>query len=292
MNKEKSTLTTILKDVLFDLLGGSAYSAGIVCFLSPAQIAPGGISGISVILNHLFGAPIGTVTLLLNLPLLLLAWRFLGRVFALKTLKSVLIQAVITDAFSVFMPVYQGDFILAAVFGGVCMGTGLALIFMRGSTTGGTDIISRLIQLRYRHISIGRLILQVDMVVVAASMLVFKNIEVGLYAMMTIFTSTKIVDSVLFGLYTGKLVLIVSGKNREICREITEKLGRGATFLRGEGGYSGEEKQVLLCAIRPPEYHRMQEIVRKIDPDGFVITVQASEILGQGFSPIREESVK
>ena len=156
----------------------------------------------------------------------------------------------------------------------------------------GMDIISRLIQLRYRHISIGRLILQVDMVVVAASMLVFKNIEVGLYAMMTIFTSTKIVDSVLFGLYTGKLVLIVSGKNREICREITEKLGRGATFLRGEGGYSGEEKQVLLCAIRPPEYHRMQEIVRKIDPDGFVITVQASEILGQGFSPIREESVK
>lgn len=288
---QSSALGKLAVDLLYDIMGGLIYAVALVCFVAPAQIAPGGVSGISVIVSHLTGLPLGALNLAMNIPLLILAWRFLGHGFTLRTLKTVGIQVVLIELASALFPVYQGEPILAALFGGVGIGAGLGVVFMRGSTTGGTDIISRLIQRRFRHVSIGKLLFLIDLMVLTASVLVFRNLEVGLYGMIAIFTTSRLLDSFLFGLYTGKLVLVISNWGEEISQAILSRLDRGVTFLKGEGGYSGQDKRILLCAVRAAEHHRVEEIIKEIDPDAFTITLQATEIVGEGFRPITENKV-
>ena len=241
--------------------------------------------------NFLTGLPVGTVNLAFNIPLLLLAWRFLGRVFTLKTLRSVFIQSVMIDLASLWLPAYTGDRIMAALFGGIASGVGLALVFMRGSTTGGTDIVSRLIQLRYRHLSMGKLLFLVDVVVLLLSVVVFRNIEAGLYGMLSVYTAGKVLDNVLYGLDTGKVLLVISERNGEIAQGIMEAMNRGVTFLHGAGAWSGEKKQVLLCAVRAQQCYQVEEIIRGVDPDAFMIVMEANEIAGEGFRPITEDKV-
>ncbi len=278
-------------DVLYEAAGGFILAVGVSCFMTPAQMAPGGVSGLAILVNFLTGLPVGTVNLAFNIPLLLLAWRFLGRRFTVKTLRSVFIQSVMIDLTTLWLPAYTGERVMAALFGGLASGVGLALVFMRGSTTGGTDIVSRLIQLRYRHLSIGRLLFSVDVVVLLLSVVVFRNIEAGLYGMIAIYTSGKVVDNILYGLDTGKVLLVVSEKNRQIADQVMETLNRGVTFLKAEGGWSGEDKKVLLCAVRAAQCYRVEEIVRGVDPEAFVIVMEANEIAGEGFRPITEDKV-
>ena len=184
-------------DLLYTVAGAAILAVGVSCFVGPAQIAPGGVSGLSILVNFLTDLPVGAVNLAFNIPLILLAWKFLGRRFTLRTLVTVLIQSVLMDVITLWIPVYTGERIMAALFGGVASGVGLALVFMRGSTTGGTDIVSRLLQLRYRHLSIGRLLFLVDVVVLLLSVAVFRNIEAGLYGMIAIFASGKVLDNIL-----------------------------------------------------------------------------------------------
>ena len=243
------------------------FAIGLGCFVGPAQIAPGGVSGLSIIINYLTGLPVGSLNMGINIPLLLLAWRFLGRRFTLKTLRSVFIQSVMIDLVGRWLPVYAGDRIMSALFGGVAIGVGLAPVFMRGSTTGGTDIVSRLIQLRFRHVSIGKLLFMVDTAVLLLSVAVFRNIETGLYGMITIYTSNRILDGILYGLDTGKVVLVISEKNQQIAQQVMDRLERGATFLQAEGAWSGQEKKVLLCVVRAVQCYRVEEIVRGVDKE-------------------------
>lgn len=278
-------------DLLYTVAGAVILAVGVSCFVGPAQIAPGGVSGLSILVNFLTGLPVGAVNLAFNIPLILLAWKFLGRRFTLRTLVTVLIQSVLMDVITLWIPVYTGERIMAALFGGVASGVGLALVFMRGSTTGGTDIVSRLLQLRYRHLSIGRLLFSVDVVVLLLSVAVFRNIEAGLYGMIAIFASGKVLDNILYGLDTGKVLLVVSGKNQEIAARIMETLKRGVTFLHGSGAWSGTERQVLLCAVRAQQCYRVEEIVRGVDKEAFVIVLEATEIAGEGFRPITEDKV-
>lgn len=278
-------------DLLYTVAGAAILAVGVSCFVGPAQIAPGGVSGLSILVNFLTDLPVGAVNLAFNIPLILLAWKFLGRRFTLRTLVTVLIQSVLMDVITLWIPVYTGERIMAALFGGVASGVGLALVFMRGSTTGGTDIVSRLLQLRYRHLSIGRLLFSVDVVVLLLSVAVFRNIEAGLYGMIAIFASGKVLDNILYGLDTGKVLLVVSGKNQEIAARIMETLKRGVTFLHGSGAWSGAERQVLLCAVRAQQCYRVEEIVRGVDKEAFVIVLEATEIAGEGFRPITEDKV-
>ena len=278
-------------DLLYTVAGAAILAVGVSCFVGPAQIAPGGVSGLSILVNFLTDLPVGAVNLAFNIPLILLAWKFLGRRFTLRTLVTVLIQSVLMDVITLWIPVYTGERIMAALFGGVASGVGLALVFMRGSTTGGTDIVSRLLQLRYRHLSIGRLLFSVDVVVLLLSVAVFRNIEAGLYGMIAIFASGKVLDNILYGLDTGKVLLVVSGKNQEIAARIRETLKRGVTFLHGSGAWSGAERQVLLCAVRAQQCYRVEEIVRGVDKEAFVIVLEATEIAGEGFRPITEDKV-
>lgn len=292
MNKlGKTGASRFAVDIIFDIVSGIFYAIGLNCFSAPNQIAPGGVSGISVLLQHLFGFNLGIVMMTINIPLLLLAWRFLGREFTLKTLKTVAIQTFILDMTAPFTPVYTGEFIIAALFGGVFIGIALALVFMRGSTTGGGDIVSRLVQLRFRHVPIGKLMFFFDVLVLVASVLVFHNIEAGLYGMICIFTISKVIDGILYGLYTGKVLLIISPRQQDIADDILKKLDRGVTFLDGVGAYSGKQKQVLMCAVRSNEYHSVEEIVKLHDPEAFVLTLEAKEIQGEGFRPITQAKV-
>ena len=287
----KQKAREFLLDVLYDGAGGAVFAIGLGCFVGPAQIAPGGVSGLSIIINYLTGLPVGSLNMGINIPLLLLAWRFLGRRFTLKTLRSVFIQSVMIDLVGLWLPVYAGDRIMSALFGGVAIGVGLALVFMRGSTTGGTDIVSRLIQLRFRHVSIGKLLFMVDTAVLLLSVAVFRNIETGLYGMITIYTSNRILDGILYGLDTGKVVLVISEKNQQIAQQVMDRLERGATFLQAEGAWSGQEKKVLLCVVRAVQCYRVEEIVRAADPDAFLVVMEANQIAGEGFRPITSDKV-
>ncbi|MEG2073496.1 MAG: YitT family protein [Angelakisella sp.] len=291
MMKERFDYRTLIVDIIYDIASALFFAVGLSCFSAPNEIAPGGVSGIAVLVQYLFGLQLGTVSLLINIPLLLLAWKLLGRDFTFRTLKTVAIQTVVLNYIAPYFPVYKGEYIIAALFGGVFIGVSLALVFMRGSTTGGADIVSRLVQRKLRHLPIGKLMLGFDLVVLLASMMVFGNIETGLYGLISIYATSRVVDGMLYGLDTGKVLLVISPKQKEIANIILDKLGRGVTFLDGHGAYSGEQKQVLMCAVRAAEYHSVEEIIRTLDPDAFVLTLEAGEIQGEGFRSIAQEKV-
>ena len=288
MNLKKPFLLKALLDFIFFVGGSILFAIGMQTFIAPNQIAPGGISAIAIVLNYLTNLPIGLWSFLLNVPLLLLGARFLGMAFTWKTLETVVIMSVLTDAFS-WLPVYQGDVLLAALFGGLLMGAGMALVFLRDSTTGGVDILSRLIQLRLPYLPMGKLLLLIDIVVICISALVFGTIEVVLYSLVAVAVSSYTIDSVMYGLDRGKLVHIFSAKNQGIAKRVIEELNRGCTLLNATGAYSGEPQQALLVAVRLQQYHRLKEIVHEEDPQAFLIVTDSSEVLGEGFKPIQKQ---
>lgn len=269
-------------DALFFGVGSLLYAVSVNVFTSPNHIAPGGLTGIATVLHYLIGTPIGTVILILNIPLLLAAWKVLGLHFVLKTGIATVLVSVVMDTSVLFLKPYQGDTLLAALYGGVLSGVGLSCFFLRGATTGGTDIAGRLIQRRFPHMAIGRLLLIMDVFVVIFAVICYRNLNNGLYAMIAIFTSTKVIDSVLYGTSSGRMLVIVSEQQAAIAQAI-HTLGRGVTLLPAKGGYTHQEKDVLLCAVRPNEVAKLQKIVTQADPHAFTIVLEASEIMGEGF---------
>lgn len=275
-------------DLVYDLVGSILFAVGIVCFVNPANLAPGGMSGIAILLNYLWGLPIGLMSTLLNVPLLILSCLFLGRSLTIKTVKSLLISSIMVDmVVTRLVPVYVGDQMIGAVFGGVLMGAGLAVIFLRGSTTGGTDIISFLVRKWYPHIPIGRLMMVVDCVILGISIVVFGNMEAGLYGLISLFCCTKVIDSIIYGLDKGSMVTVISAKNDEIAAQIMKELERGVTLLDGKGAYTGDKREVLICAVRKQQYGRLRAIVYENDPSAFMIVSETSEVLGEGFKAVK-----
>lgn len=289
--KHKKILKTYGVDIIFDLMSAIIFSVAMHCFIAPWQVAPGGVSGISIMVNYLTGLSIGTVTFCINIPLLLLAWKFLGVTFTLRTLKTVSIQTLVLNISESVLPIYQGEKMMVVLFGGLLMGFALAIVFRRGSTTGGTDIVGRLLQRSFRHMSIGKLMMVVDIVIVIVSMAVFRNIETGLYAVIAIFAFGKALDSVLYGMNTGKMIMIISDKHDEISKDIMESIDRGVTLFYAKGGYSNSDKFVLMCAVRGNEYHKVEEVIKNHDHSAFVLTWEAGEIQGEGFRELTAEKV-
>ena len=227
--------------------------------------------------------------LVINLPLLIAAWYKCGAAFTVRTLIVTVLSSAIIDGTARFLPPFRGDKILVALFGGVLAGAGLGLIYLRGATTGGSEVVARLLERRLRHIPIGRLILLVDAVVVAASALVYKQLESALYAMVLIFVSTSIMDAIVYGGDTGRMLLVMSRKEELLCRKILEEMGRGVTLLNATGAYTGEDKRVLLCAVRRSEMYQLRTLVQDCDPDAFLIVVSTEEVLGEGFKRIEQK---
>lgn len=288
---------TIILDSAIIFIGCVIYAISIDVFTSPNDIAPGGIIGISTMVHYLVPLlPIGAMTFVVNIPIFIwggvdLGWKYMGRSLVTTALSSVIIDVLTIDFFRSILPAYTGDKVLAAVFGGVLSGVGLSLIFYRGSSTGGTDIVSRILHKKMPHLSVGNIMLVFDFVVVVIAAVVYQNIENALYALISIFVYTKVIDAVLYGVArdNGKLLFIVTKKYNEVTQEIIKKVDRGVTLLDAEGGFSGDNKKVVMCAVRPQQVHKTNRVVMSIDPEAFIITATAGSIRGKGFPSIDEE---
>lgn len=282
--KNTQNIKKIIADTGFDIAGSLMIAIGIYCFCEQADIAPGGLSGLSIMLKYLFGLPVGLLTLIMNIPLLITAYKHMGKEFTVRTLRSVFISTFILDNIvTPFFPQYAGDRLLGSIFGGICNGTGLGLIFMRGSSTAGTDVISYMIERKHPHIPIGRALLLIDCIVLLISILVFGNVESGLFGFVALFCQSKVIDGIVYGLNRSKSVTIISRKNDKIAQRIIGELRRGATLLHGAGAFSGDSRQVILCIVRANEFYRLKHIIATEDPSAFVIVADASEIHGEGF---------
>jgi uncharacterized membrane-anchored protein YitT (DUF2179 family) len=278
----------ILTDALFILAGCAVFSVSVSVFTAPNKIAPGGVTGIATMLQYLFHTPIGVMIFVLNIPLLALAMRYIGGRFIVKTIICTALVSVGVDLMAL-LPKYSGNLLLAALYGGVLSGAGLGLVFLRGATTGGTDVASRLVKLKYGHIPMGRMMMIIDACVVSVSAVVFQSVDSALYAMVTIFTSSRVIDFILYGSDNCKMALVISEKKEEIAKIITTNLSRGVTVIHGTGYYTGRERNVLLCVVRPPEASKLRSIVKSIDQQAFVILCDAGEVLGEGFKSINKE---
>lgn len=289
--KSNSVIQNFIVDTLFDLVGSAMVAISVVCFSSANNIAPGGVTGISIMGNYLFGIPISVLTMSLNVPLLILAWIFLGREFTFKTFKTVVIMTLMIEFATQFLPVYTENILLAALFGGVIDGIGVALVFMRSSTTGGADVVSRLIQLKFPAMQVGKLMMLVNACVLLTAAVVYGNIESSLLGLVSIFAASTVIDHLLYGRDTGKLMMIMTKKPDEVSAVIINELNRGCTLLDGKGAFSKGEQPVLLCVVRKSQYLDLKRIVDRIDTAAFMISMEAGEIIGEGFKDI-EESTK
>ena len=273
-------------DYCLIFLGAVLYALSVSYFTAPNDIAPGGLTGIATMLNHLFSIPIGTTVLLLNIPLFIWGAIENGRRFILRTIIATSLVSLLIDLFQLPDITYHGDRVIAAVFVGILYGTGLGFILLRGGSTGGTDIIARNLNRRFPYLSIGRIVLISDAVVVVLSAVVYGNIENALYAVIAIFTSSKLIDAVVFGFSrdNGKLMIVITSMPDEVTSVLTTKVNRGVTVLSARGGYSHTPRGVILCAVRPHDAYRVKAAVTDTDGEAFMITVPATAISGLGFS--------
>lgn len=276
-------IKNLLIDFLFYILGSSAYSVAVILFLSANEISPGGLTGIATALNYLFHFPIGTVVFLLNIPVLIIGFFKFGKFFILKTAIATVIVSVLLDIFEIFLPQPKIDLILASIFGGILMGLGISLIMLRGGTTGGVDIIAKLINKRFSHIGIGRIMLIIDTLVVTLSALVYKNIQSALYSVMALYASSRIMDLLLYGADRGKIVYIISEQPQDIVSDIMTVVRRGVTVIDVIGGFSNESKKMIMCTVRMNEVSSVIKNAKKRDNNAFIVVAEAGEIIGNGF---------
>lgn len=276
------------KDLLFDAVyiisGTTLYCIGISGFLEPADISPGGVTGIATLLNHIIGVPAGLTLFLLNLPLLILGLIKLGGSMTVKTIISTALSSVFLDLFDAFLPPISRDTILCALAGGLLVGTGMGVLFLNGATSGGTDIAAKLVKIKYPYVSTGRLILIFDALVIGTASLFYGNIESALYAALGVFVSTTVIDRILYGGGGGKLAFIITDNPADIKNSIFHRLKRGVTEITIKGGYSGQDKTLMLCAIRRNQLGEFQRAVKETDQNSFIILTEVGEILGRGFN--------
>ena len=284
MNLNKKSALQLLKNNIMWVIGCSLYSIGVCCFAVPNSIAQSGFTGIAVIVNHLLSLPVGIVNLALNIPMLILMWIFLGRQLVARTLWVTVILSAALDIFGAIMPTYTGDTLLASLFCGILEGTGLGLITITGATSGGTDIVARLIHKKWKFITIGKVVLVADALVIISNMIVFRSIESGLYAIITIFASTRLIDSMVYGTGNGKMLMIITEKPEEISKAIITSSHRGVSIVPVVGAYTGENKNMLICVARRHEIPGIIRTAKAIDHKTFIIVSEANEILGEGFN--------
>lgn len=273
-----------LMDWSFDILGALIQAVGVWCFVEPCRIAPGGASGIALLLNYLIHIPVGTLTLLMNIPLLIASWMLLDRKMTVRTIRTVVIMTVCLDyVIAPIMSQYVGDRLISSAFGGILVGAGMALIFMRGSTTGGGDILAKLLQKRFPWMQTGYAIMVIDLVIISLSIPVFGGLEDALYGIISMVCTTQTIDALLYGMNKGTMVLIASRHNRQIADEIMATLGRGTTFFKSVGGYSRKEGETLMCIVDRKQFHAVKSIIDKWDRGAFVVASETKEVYGEGF---------
>ncbi len=271
-------------------LGSALFAAGFQFFLYPNSIIVGGVSGIAMIINYLVGLPVGIMTIVLNIPLFIIAWKHFGGKFIISSLVGMLLSSVLVDVLAVIDYSPTDDMLLACLIGGAIKGLGLGLIYYAGATTGGTDIIAKFVRLRFPYINFGTIVLLTDAVIIIAFAAIFDRVEAAMYAVIAMFVVSKVIDLVLYGIDNSSVCYIISENSEQLVKDITDKLHRGVTILSGEGAYSHKDKQVLLCVIKRTQIADIRKIIRNIDENAFFIVSDAKNVFGKGFGDISDFS--
>ena len=290
MIQEKKTLKTHIKDYLIITIASFFYGIAISQFLDPNDIAPGGVSGLAMIINRIINIEVGTIIFMLNVPILLMGLYKFGLKFLISTIYSTFMCSVFTNLMAVYPPI-TSDPLLATICGCALASVAIGFIFKAGATTGGTDIIVKVLRLRFPHLKTGRLFLICDMFVVLLSAFVFEHSDSALYAVIGVFLMSIVFDMVLYGADGAKLIYIISNCWQEIATRMLVELDVGATYLEGEGAYSNERKRVIMCVVRKQIAPQIEEIVKEEDPNAFMIISSAAEIYGEGYKNIFSEKI-
>lgn len=292
MKTSKKSITKILWDYLIIIVACALYSFGFICFYQSNNLSVGGFTGVAQILNYFLPfLPIGTTALVMNIPILILAWKkqgpglLIGTIFAI-TMTSLMIDG-LNYAFGLFPPM---DPLLAGIYGGVAVGVGVGLLMLKGATTGGTELLARLLKYVIPNLSIGNLCLIVDVIVVIAYALVFKSIDNALYGIISMYVFSLAVDAVVYGSNNAKVAYIISNHSEDITKHLLG-MELGITLLKGEGAYTGDAKKVVLCAFKRKEIVPIKAAVTAIDPAAFIIVCEAHEVLGEGFAEYSPDSL-
>lgn len=267
------------------LTGVIITALGLDMFLVPNKIAAGGVSGAATIVHHLIGVPVGLMMLSIDIPLFVFAALRLGLGFGLRSLVGSVLLALSVDLLAPHLPVPTDNLFLASIYGGVLVGLGLGLVFRCGATTGGTDLIAALIR-SYTNMNIGQLLFLVDGAVVVAAGLAFQSWELAMYALISIFITARVIDTVQQGVSYARAFIIITTKPEEVANGILQHMSRGVTTWQAEGAYTGGRRQVLLSVVNRSEITRLKEIVHQVDQGAFVISADVHEVLGEGFKPI------
>ena len=288
MEKIKRFLKTDGRAVLLTLAGCAIVGFSFSFFTFPNNIVSGGLTGVAQILNLLLGLPVGTMVIVMNIPLFAVAWKQFGPRFIIYSFIGMAGSSVAIDLFNLFARPLTNDILLAAVYGGITKGLGYGLIFSAGGTSGGTDILSRMLRRKFAYIQLGTIGLVLDAAVVLAFALIFKRADAAMYTVITMFVSSKVINLILYGAFTSSVCYIVTVHPHEIARAIGDSLRRGATLLKGEGAYSGEERDVVLCAVTRQQIPALKKLVSGIDEHAFVMVTQSHEVFGKNFQNIEK----
>ena len=285
------TLWNNYKWIVATIVGSAVFALGFSLFLQPNEMNPGGISGLAMVAVELLGfGTTGIFSIIINLPLFVLGGMKIGKRFFVGSLLGMLLSSVLIDSFAV-IPFVDTDPLVAALYGGVLCGLGLGVVFMSGTSTGGSDILVRLLKLKYRNVPIGQISMYFDAFVVIITGLVFRDVSKALYTGITVFICGKVVDAVVYRFDYSKVALIISSEHTAIAEAIAKRLDRGATYLKGEGSYTHNDVKVVLTAVKKQQVAELKELVMEIDPRAFVIVQEAHQVLGDGFSHYSKDSL-
>ncbi|MGB4704041.1 MAG: YitT family protein [Candidatus Saccharicenans sp.] len=286
LNKE--SIKKLIRNLLFVLAGSTIMGLGYALFLIPYHLVPGGVSGVSIILNYLFKLPVGLLIIALNIPIFMLSYRYLGKKYLITTLLGMLTSSLLIDFFNEILKLPRGtdNPVLASIYGGLLLGLGLGLVFRGEASTGGSDVIGLILN-RLTGMTVGISIMLTDFVIISASGLVFKNLEAPLYGYIVLFISSKVIDLVLEGWSFSKMVIITSTASDQIEDFIINKLDRSGSALKSRSLYLKREGEIIITVIHRKQLAELKSFIKKVDPGAFVIINDTSEVLGKGFKPIQ-----
>lgn len=273
------------------ILGSALFALGFDLFLIPHGLNAGGISGLAMVLQHLMPVvSVGLIQIILNLPLFLLGGLKIGKKFFVGSLLGMAASSLFIDLFAV-IPVPETEPLLALLYGSLLCGVGIGAVFACGTSTGGSDILVRLLKLRFRNVPVGQICLCIDLAVSVLTGLVFRDITRTLYTAVAVFITSKVMDAVIYRFDYSKVALIITGRYEAVATAVAEKLGRGTTYLYGEGAYTGRQTKVVLAAIKRQQLSELKELVTDIDPDAFIIVQEAHQVLGDGFTRYSKDAL-
>lgn len=278
-----SKTNQIPKELFCEICGSLLASVGIYSFALQAAFPMTGFSGISALFYYLFQIPVGTFTLLLNIPVACLCYKLLGKRFFLRSVRCLFFFSLALDLIAPHLPVYRGERLLAAICTGVFCGLGYAIIYMSGASTGGMDFITMSIKAKKPHLPLGRILFISDAIIVLLGGLILQDIDGIIYGILTSYLSSLVIDKFMYGMDAGKLALIVTEQGDFICQVIDQSAHRGCTVLAAYGGYSKSKKQVVMCACNHKQMYPLKNAVKNADPNSFFIILESNEVIGEGF---------